>query len=636
MSSRPCSSHHLRQDREGSVDLGRARRRAAARGAGRSRPRSGRRGRRRARPRRRARQGRPARRRRAVRRRAPRRRPGGRRGRRSGERPLSRTDASSASSIVSRTAPAAAQMTGLPPKVEAWSPTSKPAGASSATSRQPIGSPFASPFASVTSCGRTPSCSQAKNEPVRPTPVCTSSKARSAPSSAASSAAAARNSGVERDDAALAEHRLEQDQADVAGRRGAQRGDVVRLREASARQQRLEPGALRGLAGDGERAGRAAVEAPLERDHAGLAGRLARVLERRLVRLGARVAEERTGTGGFAYRRSQPRSGWRASRQAKAPARSRRGSRRARAGRAARARRRAAPDGGARARRRRSRREVEVAAAVGVGQPDALAVDERDRRGRIDGQQRAPGHRAHASTAVTPISATSPPLAACTAASSFGTMPPSKTPSPISASACAARISESSSPLVEHARHVGEEEQPLGAEPDGERRGGLVGVHVQRPATATQAAVSACETSASGVTTGTRPAASAALTAGGEAAGLSRRARARGRRPRQADLVALERNGVRADRGADGGVDRQPGSRARPRAPRRVVYAPAADELHLDPAPRHLLGDLRPGAVDDADLRRLRRGASRPRRATPRGRRTADLQDKAVTSGTPR
>ena len=53
--------------------------------------------------------------------------------------------------------------------------------ASSATSRQPIGRPFASPFASATRSGWTPSCSWAKNVPVRPTPHCTSSKKRSAP-----------------------------------------------------------------------------------------------------------------------------------------------------------------------------------------------------------------------------------------------------------------------------------------------------------------------------------------------------------------------------------------------------------------------------------------------------------------------
>ena len=58
-------------------------------------------------------------------------------------------------------------------------------------------------------------------------------------------------------------------------------------------QQRPERGALRGLAGRRQRAGGAPVERVLERDDPRLAGRLAGVLDRRLVRLGARVAEER-------------------------------------------------------------------------------------------------------------------------------------------------------------------------------------------------------------------------------------------------------------------------------------------------------------------------------------------------------
>ena len=58
--------------------------------------------------------------------------------------------------MASTTAHAAAHATGLPPKVEAWSPGSKPVGALSETSSAPIGSPLARPFASVTASGRTP------------------------------------------------------------------------------------------------------------------------------------------------------------------------------------------------------------------------------------------------------------------------------------------------------------------------------------------------------------------------------------------------------------------------------------------------------------------------------------------------
>src|SRR4051812_7854437 len=100
------------------------------------------------------------------------------------------TFASSASSTVSTTAQAAAHETGFPPKVEPWSPGAN--ALSPAQRRAPIGSPFASALASVTRSGRTPSCSNAKKLPVRPTPTCTSSKQRIA----SSARAAARNSGV--------------------------------------------------------------------------------------------------------------------------------------------------------------------------------------------------------------------------------------------------------------------------------------------------------------------------------------------------------------------------------------------------------------------------------------------------------
>ena len=75
--------------------------------------------------------------------------------------------------------------------------------------------------------------------------------------------------------------------------RGHERLVVVRRREADARRERLPGGALRGLAGDGERTERPAVEGALEGHDAALPGRLARPLERGLDRLGAGVAEER-------------------------------------------------------------------------------------------------------------------------------------------------------------------------------------------------------------------------------------------------------------------------------------------------------------------------------------------------------
>ena len=78
--------------------------------------------------------------------------------------------------------------------------------------------------------------------------------------------------------------------------------------------------------------------------------------------------------------------------------------------------------------------------AVGVGKARAEPVDERDPARRIRRQQRALQSDAHAVTAVTPISAATPLRTAAAAASSFGTMPPSKVPSSTSAWACRAAI----------------------------------------------------------------------------------------------------------------------------------------------------------------------------------------------------
>ena len=102
----------------------------------------------------RLRRARRARRRRAGRRRAPRRRAAGRRGRRGAAR-RSRAPARAASSsiVVARPRARRRTTTGLPPNVEPWSPGANAPAASSATSRQPIGRPFASPLASVTRSG---------------------------------------------------------------------------------------------------------------------------------------------------------------------------------------------------------------------------------------------------------------------------------------------------------------------------------------------------------------------------------------------------------------------------------------------------------------------------------------------------
>ena len=93
----------------------------------------------------------------------------------------------------------------------------------------------------------------------------------------------------------------------------------------------------------------------------------------------------------------------------------------------------------------------------------------------------------------------------------------------------------------------------------------------------------------------------------------------------QPDLVAGERDGVRPDRGAQLLVD---GGEAVAHDVERLRrrHAPPADELHLEPAPLHLLRDLRAGAVHDAD--RVAGGAkARDRVGRSPRRRAANLED---------
>ena len=97
--------------------------------------------------------------------------------------------------MVSRTASAAAQATGLPPKVVPWLPGSSSAPAAPTATVAPIGKPPPRPLARVTMSGVTPwplGSWWANQAPVRPMPVWTSSSHSSAPWSSQSSRAAAR------------------------------------------------------------------------------------------------------------------------------------------------------------------------------------------------------------------------------------------------------------------------------------------------------------------------------------------------------------------------------------------------------------------------------------------------------------
>mmetsp|Transcript_43670 Transcript_43670/g.72567 ORF Transcript_43670/g.72567 Transcript_43670/m.72567 type:complete len:293 (+) Transcript_43670:131-1009(+) len=94
------------------------------------------------------------------------------------------------------TARPAAHANGLPPKVLAWSPGPKTVAATPRVSMQPMGTPPPSALADVKISGVTPRFSCPHNLPVRPTPVCTSSKMSSAPCSSQSSRALRKKSAL--------------------------------------------------------------------------------------------------------------------------------------------------------------------------------------------------------------------------------------------------------------------------------------------------------------------------------------------------------------------------------------------------------------------------------------------------------
>ena len=111
----------------------------------------------------------------------------------------------------------------------------------------------------------------ANHSPVRPMPVCTSSRTSSAPV-ASQISRRPRGSPGGADDAALALHRLEHDRG-ASRRRPPQRRDVAVRHEAHVGGAAARTAPLRGLAGQRERADRAAVEGALGGDDSAAGGR---------------------------------------------------------------------------------------------------------------------------------------------------------------------------------------------------------------------------------------------------------------------------------------------------------------------------------------------------------------------------
>ena len=160
-----------------------------------------------------------------------------------------------------------------------------------------------------------------------------------------------------------------------------------------------------------------------------------------------------------------------------------------------------------------------------------------------------------------------------------------------SSSAARRRRSRDHRAAEQQAGHVGDEEDPLGAEADRERG--------RRPRRRSRSAAPPRAARRRGC--GPRASASRSRRGGRDAG--RRPARARARAAPEADLVAEERQARGPIAAQTVALTAASDSRTTASASRRRDAA-AADELDRQPAPLHLLGDLRPGAVDDDRPRR--------------------------------
>ena len=154
----------------------------------------------------------------------------------------SRARAGPRASIVAMTASAAAQATGLPPKVVPWLPGSSSSPAAPTPMQAPIGKPPPRPLASVTMSGVRPRVRRGARTSARcgPCPVCTSSSQSRAPCSSAMRARRGEVALGRYDDAGLALDRLEQDGGGLVGHGGRERVGVAVRDERDVAGQRLE------------------------------------------------------------------------------------------------------------------------------------------------------------------------------------------------------------------------------------------------------------------------------------------------------------------------------------------------------------------------------------------------------------
>ena len=339
---------------------------------------------------------------------------------------LARTPSSSSSSIISTTAHAAAHDTGFPPKVEPWSPGANEPAAASLDEKRSDRKAVRKALGERHEVWPHAELLEGKERPGAPDPglnLVEAEKRRQ-------SRCRLDELVLERNHSAFAEYRLEQNQTDLVVDGCDECTDVVRLDEAYAGHEWDEWLALRRLPGCRQRAESPAVEATFESNDTESSGCLACVLERRFDGLGTRVAEERLSAAEAVGQERRELLGRLCPIEVR------------RMPETLELRPRCSQRDGVKVPERHhgdAASEIEVCAAVCIPDPGAFPSHQHEVRARVGRHEPLEPsgsdigrNRAHATTAVAPISTVSPSRAARTAARSFGTMPPSTVPLSIS------------------------------------------------------------------------------------------------------------------------------------------------------------------------------------------------------------